>query len=63
MGGIGKSPRRYAADYIAAKSDEHKKRAVYGCPAEWRDLVRTHIRNIEERQKWTEMSSPKPSRH
>jgi hypothetical protein len=44
-------PRHYAAAYIAAGSDKVKqKAALKGCPVEWQELVRTHIRITRERQ-------------
>jgi len=44
-------PRHYAFAYLAAKGDEAKERkALKGCPKEWRDLVRTHIKNARAKQ-------------
>jgi hypothetical protein len=45
VGGIVKSPRRYAEDYLSAKTPEQKKKAVAGCPVEWQGLVRAHVRS------------------
>jgi len=43
-------PRHYAFAYLAAKGDKAKERkAVAGCPREWRELVRTHVKLIEEK--------------
>lgn len=44
-----KMPRHYAAAYLAARTAEQQKQAVAGCPVEWRDLVRTHIRIMKQR--------------
>lgn len=41
-----KQPRHYAADYLAAGADKDKqKAALAGCPVEWRELVKLHIKN------------------
>lgn len=40
-------PRHYAMAYLAAKTPEEQRQAVKGCPQEWRDLVRSHIRLIK----------------
>ena len=45
-----KSPRHYAAAYLAARTPEKQKQALAGCPVEWRELVRTHIRIIRQRE-------------
>lgn len=40
-----KWPRQYAAAYIKAGTDKDaQKAAVAGCPVEFQDLVRTHIK-------------------
>jgi hypothetical protein len=40
-----KWPRQYAAAYIKAGTDKDaQKAAVAGCPPEFQDLVRTHIK-------------------
>jgi hypothetical protein len=40
-----KKPRHYAAAYIAAGEDREKQRkALDGCPVEWRELVKLHIK-------------------
>lgn len=44
------SPRHYASAYLAAKTPEEQRQAVKGCPPEWRDMVRTHIRLIKEKR-------------
>lgn len=49
FGGEEVSPRHYASAYLAAKTPEEQRQAVKGCPAEWRDLVRSHIRLIKEK--------------
>jgi hypothetical protein len=41
-----KRPRHYAADWIRTKD----KKALAGCPVEWQDLVRQHIRNFRTPQ-------------
>lgn len=45
-----KWPRHYAFAYLAAKTPEEQRQAVKGCPVEWRDLVRSHIRTIKEKR-------------
>jgi len=37
------SPRHYAANYMAAADKEGQKRALNGCPEDWRELVKRHI--------------------
>lgn len=45
-------PRHYAADYIAAGRDKDKQaQAVKGCPKQWQELVKTHIKIRRERMK------------
>ena len=44
----GKRPRHYASAYLAARTPEAQKRAVAGCPPEWHDLVRSHVRIMRE---------------
>lgn len=40
-----KMPRHYVSAYFAAKGDRDKEReALAGCPEEWKELVRTHIK-------------------
>lgn len=39
-----KSPRHYAFAYLAAKTPEEQRRAVRGCPVEWQELVKSHVR-------------------
>jgi hypothetical protein len=42
--------RHYAFAYIAAKGDKAKEReAVKECPKEWRELVRLHVKLIQEK--------------
>lgn len=42
-------PRHYLAAYLKARGDRDKEReALAGCPEEWQDLVKTHIKI----QKW-----------
>lgn len=41
---LSKPPRRYAADYLKARTNEQRAEAVKGCPVEWRELVNTHVR-------------------
>lgn len=50
LGGEEVSPRHYASAYLAAKTPEEQRQAVKGCPPEWRDLVRAHIRLIKEKR-------------
>lgn len=45
-----KRPRHYAFAYLAAKTPEEERQSVKGCPPEWRDLVRSHIRLIKEKR-------------
>lgn len=42
-------PRHYAAAYLAARTPQQQKQAVAGCPVEWRELVRTHIKIMKQR--------------
>ena len=43
-------PRHYAFAYLAAKGDKAREReAVAGCPVEWRELVRLHVKLIQEK--------------
>jgi hypothetical protein len=45
-------PRHYAFAYLAAKGVETKEReALKGCPKEWRELVKTHIKIAKGRGK------------
>lgn len=38
-------PRHYLAAYLKARGDRDKEReALAGCPEEWQDLVKTHIK-------------------
>lgn len=44
---LGKRPRHYALGYLSAGSDKAKqKSALSGCPVEWQDLVKSHIRTF-----------------
>lgn len=43
-------PRDYAFAYISAKSKEAQKAALAGCPVEWQELVRAHIKDMKIRQ-------------
>jgi hypothetical protein len=38
------SPRHYAKAYLDAKGRDAQRAALKGCPVEWQDLVRLHIR-------------------
>ena len=42
----GKMPRHYAIDFLAAKGRDAEKQALAGCPVEWQELVKTHIKLI-----------------
>lgn len=45
-------PRNYAFDYLAAKGVEANEReALKGCPKEWQELVKTHIKIAKGRRK------------
>jgi len=45
-----KQPRQYAAEFIAAGEDKAaQKAALSGCPDEWKELVRMHIKNHRSR--------------
>ena len=44
MGFHGKLPHQYAAAFLKASDKESQKLALQGCPQEWRDLVKTHIK-------------------
>ncbi len=38
-------PRHYLAAYLKADGDRDKEReALRGCPEEWKELVKTHIK-------------------
>lgn len=53
-------PRHYASAYMLAKGDKEAEReALKGCPVEFRDLVKTHIRIQLERLEWQEQSELK----
>lgn len=46
-----KMPRQYFRDYLKAEGDREKEReALAGCPEEWKELVRTHIKIHKGRQ-------------
>lgn len=47
-----KMPRFYAIAYMAAQSKEAQKSALAGCPVEWRELVRSHIKDMQLRESW-----------
>ena len=48
---IKSKPRVYAFKFIQAGEDRDKQRAALaGCPVEWRDLVRSHIKIFKQRQ-------------
>lgn len=50
-----KQPRHYASAYILAKGDKEAEReALKGCPKEWQELVRTHIRIEEARREYAD---------
>lgn len=45
-------PRQYAAAYFDAGDDKEKQRlALVGCPIEFRELVRAHIKIMLHRSK------------
>jgi hypothetical protein len=44
MGFHGKLPRHYAAEFLKAKDKDSQKLALQGCPQEWQELVKTHIK-------------------
>ncbi len=46
-------PHEYATAYLSAKphGKESQRKAVQGCPVEWRELVRKHAELIEEKQR------------
>jgi hypothetical protein len=39
-------PRDYAFAYLSAKSKDAQKAALAGCPVEWQELVKAHIKNM-----------------
>ena len=39
------SPRQYAAQILALRDKEARKRALEQVPPEWHDLVKTHVLN------------------
>ena len=39
-----RSPRHYAQAYLKAKGMDAQRAALKGCPQQWQDLVRLHIR-------------------
>lgn len=39
----GQRPRHYARQIIGLRSQEERRAALANVPAEWRDLVRTHV--------------------
>jgi hypothetical protein len=43
-----KRPRHYAADYMNAKGKDAQAQALKGCPVEWQELVKQHIKNTRE---------------
>jgi len=43
-----KRPRHYAADYMNAKGKDAQTEALKGCPVEWQELVKQHIKNTRE---------------
>lgn len=45
-----KPPRTYAFDYLRATTKAGQKQALYGCPEEWRELVKSHIKIAKARQ-------------
>jgi hypothetical protein len=40
----GKSPRQYAQAYLKATGRDAQRAALKGCPPQWQDLVRLHIK-------------------
>jgi hypothetical protein len=44
-----KLPHHYAAAYLQARSKDAQAAALKGCPTEWQELVKTHIRIKRER--------------
>ena len=44
-------PREYAIAYLKAKSKEAQKQALAGCPVEWQELVKAHIKNMKIKMK------------
>jgi hypothetical protein len=42
-----KRPRHYAADYMNAKGKDAQAQALKGCPVEWQELVKQHIKNTK----------------
>ena len=42
-----KRPRHYAANYMTAKGKEAQAQALRGCPVEWQELVKQHIKNTK----------------
>ena len=43
-----KRPRHYAADYMNSKGKDAQTEALKGCPVEWQELVKQHIKNTRE---------------
>jgi len=55
-----KWPRQYAAAYIKAGTDKDaQKAAVAGCPPEFQDLVRTHIKIHRLQEQYPYKRKPK----
>lgn len=47
-----KRPREYMRAYFRAGDDREKqKQALAGCPKQWQELVKTHIKIRRERMK------------
>lgn len=44
-----KRPRHYASAYLAAKTPEQQREAVAGCPEQWRELVKKHVKLLKMR--------------
>jgi|GEM_PF-5657338 len=44
-------PRDYALAYLSAKSKDAQKAALAGCPVEWQELVKAHIKNMKIKMK------------
>jgi hypothetical protein len=57
-------PRHYLTAYLKANGDRNKEReALVGCPEEWQNLVKTHIKiqkgkNNERAAKQSNQGSP-----
>ena len=45
-------PREYATAFLAARTKDDQRKALKGCPEEWREQTERHIRIKQEKLKW-----------